>query len=192
MKKQKRCNTGDAVPISMLRSVDHTTYMQMVVVASVGGDASGTAWSVLNIFKREALMIHMPAALQAALRSVQHRDPDDVQRLFMISIAEHMVLLFAQYQWGGEWADYGIVLYNTDNQNSHSAAMKKFSGNEIMQDLCRLSCMLEFALKHFVQSVWWPTWTNLIGDTISRMLDSQGKVIPAVRREFAILNGKLK
>ena len=137
------------------------------------------------------MVIPMPADFQKALREVQHQDLNSPQRLFLIAIAEHMILLFAQYQWGGEWEEYGVVLYNTDNQNSHSAATKKFASNAIMQDLCRLSCMLEFAMHYFVQSVWWPTWTNLIADALSRLLDVNGATIPAMQQEFDMLNAKL-
>ena len=71
----------------------------------------------------------------------------------MISIAEHLVLVFAMLQWGKRWKaeDTTVVRYNVlmYNQNSYVWTMKGFSGCEVAHDLCRssVSCaMAEIAL----------------------------------------------
>ena len=118
------------VPVSAM--TDPTVCYQQrfdIQFGSFGGDASGTAWSVLCHRLRQAMVIAMPAAFQHAIQHAGTLAQDNPLRRFLISIAEHMVYVMAMLQWGDvrQTMGYTRAFYDTDNQNSASWVAKGFA-----------------------------------------------------------------
>ena len=113
---------GSTVPFTaMLKVEDLKNVDADLSIGSIGGDASGTSWSVTNHRSREVIIIKMPPSLVEVLGQRSTLQEGDIRSQFMISIAEHLVLVFAILQWGQTWKDHGILVirYMTDNQNSY-------------------------------------------------------------------------
>ena len=138
---------------------------------SIGGDASGTGWSVLEHSMREILIMPIPQVLSDVLRKRAKLEPMDTRELFMVAIAEHLVLVFAMLQWGASWKASGIQLvkYWTDNQNSHAWVKSMFANNALAQDLCRLIAVLALRYDLHVVPMWLSTHDNFLADLASRV-----------------------
>ena len=127
---------GSTVPFTGMMHINDLTDIDTdtcISIGSIGGDASGTSWCVVNHHTRNVLIIRMPSSLVEVIGDRPTLGRGDVRRKFMISIAEHLVLGFALLQWGQEWKDGGIegIRYMTDNQNSYVRAEKGFAGCEV-------------------------------------------------------------
>ena len=111
----------------------------------------------------------------------------------MISIAEHLVLIFALLQWGQEWKDDGtqVVRYMTDNQNSYVWTTKGFAGCEVAQDLCRLMSVLELIFGIKILPGYINTKINVIADYGSRIYLQDGSIDYGAKSEFEAENKKL-
>ena len=111
-----------------------------ISIASCGGDASGRLWSVYDHRNRLYLVVAIPEQLVEVIGKRSKLPDDDIRKEFMISIAEHLVLVFALSQWGMVWKSQKVHLlrYVTDNTNSFFWTEKGFAGCEVAQDLCRL------------------------------------------------------
>ena len=95
---------------------------------------------------------------------------------------------------GESWrqqTQFGLVLFNTDNQNEWAWVGSIYANNELAQDLCRLISTLCVAMQHSVKALWWPTYVNTLADLISRLVDADGREIPSVREEWELENVKL-
>ena len=136
----------------------------------------------------------MPPVLQDAIARVSELPEGDVRRTFFIGAAEHMVAAFGLMQWGHEWRSEKLfeVHYNTDSQNSFNWIKSMFSGNELVQDLCRVIQALCMVNNVVLRGLWWPTTAIWMEDTVSRMLDADGSVIQKVFDEFMEINSKLQ
>ena len=183
------------MPISVLR--DSETCYDLdddLDKVAIGGDASGTCWSVLCHSLRQAMVIYMPPAMQQAIKQAGKMPADAPLRRFLISIAEHMVAAFALLQWGAAWQEQGYkaAFYHTDNQNSFAWAKSGFASNDIAQELCRLIGALQACFTLHLLPVWWPSALNLMADILSRMLDENGNVIMPMSEKFDKLNNSLK
>ena len=183
------------MPISVLR--DSETCYDLdddLDKVAIGGDASGTCWSVLCHSLRQAMVIYMPPAMQQAIKQAGKMPADAPLRRFLISIAEHMVAAFALLQWGAAWQEQGYkaAFYHTDNQNSFAWAKSGFASNDIAQELCRLIGALQACFTLHLLPVWWPSALNLMADILSRMLDENGTVIMPMSEKFDKLNNSLK
>lgn len=182
------------VPFSTLADMDKLTALDdNLSIGSIGGDASGTGWSVLDHRLNEIMIIQLPKVLSDVLRRKATLTKNDVRDLFMVSVAEHMVLVLAMLQWGERWKQMGlsIIKYHTDNQNSYVWTEKLFAGCELAQDLCRLIAVLEIAIGVRVVPFWVPTAVNKLGDLSSRIFRPDGTKDPAVLREFNDMNALL-
>ena len=166
-----------------------------VSIGSIGGDASGRLWCVINHRTNKMLIIFklMPHTLVEVIGNRSTLLKGDIRRTFMISIAEHLVLNIALLQWGQEWKDEGtqVVRYMTDNQNSYVWTTKGFAGCEVAQDLCRLMSVLEliFGIKTLPGYI--NTKINVIADYGSRIYLQDGSIDYHAKLEFEAENKKL-
>lgn len=187
-------HVSSTVPFATLADVDKWRDPDHdLSIGSIGGDASGTGWSVLDHRLREVIIIRLPPVLSDVLRRKASLSKDDVRDQFMVSIAEHMVLLMAMLQWGERWKAMGITIvrYFTDNQNSAVWTEKLFAGCELAQDLCRLIAVLEVVFSVRIVSFWLATFVNKLADLSSRVFLSDGTIDRAVQREFNQANVSL-
>ena len=87
---------GATVPFTgMLHINDIEDIDGDVSICSIGGDASGRLWCVINHKTNEMLIILMPHALVEVIGNRSTLLTGDIRRKTMISIAEHLVLIFA-------------------------------------------------------------------------------------------------
>ena len=91
---------GATVPFTgMLHINDIDDINGDVSIGSIGGDASGRSWCVINHRTSKMLIILMPHVLVEVVGNRPTLLTGDIKRKFMISIAEHLVLTFALLQW---------------------------------------------------------------------------------------------
>ena len=152
-------DTRCMMPISVLRDSEECfDFDDNFPKASSGGDASGTCWSIVCHNYSEAMVIHMPVALQDAIKTAGYRAATDPLRRFIIAIAEHNVMVeaIALLQWGSRWqADcLHAAWYHTDSQNSFAWARSGFASNDIAQELCRLIGALQAVYTLHMLPVW--------------------------------------
>ena len=115
-----------------------------ISIASYGVDASGRLWSVYDRRNRMYLVVSIPEQLVEVIGKRSRLPDGGVRKEFMISTAEHLVLVFALLQWGMLWKSQKVHLlrYVTDNTTSFFWTEKGVAGCEVAQDLCRLICIL--------------------------------------------------
>ena len=126
------------VPFSSMLDVKDLEDVDLdISIASCGGDASGRVWSVYNHRNRLYLVVAIPEQLVEVIGKRSKLPDGDIRNEFMISIAEHLVLVFALLQWGMVWKSQKVHLlrYVTDNTNSFFWTEKGFAGCEVSQDL---------------------------------------------------------
>lgn len=178
-------------PVAMLRESGNAVELH----GSFGGDASGTAWSIVCHRCREVLVVPYPKALQQAIKdlSAQISEEESHRHYFMISLAEHLVLLVALVQYGARWKAMGInvAFYFTDNRNSRDWAKSHFSNNPVAQEMCRFISMMQAILTLTLMPVWLASGKNTLADLTSRMVDEDGNFIAAQVRAFEDVNAGL-
>ena len=175
LKIKERSGEGSGrydVSIAALRQILHRDIHASEVQGRITGDASGLGFSVINPDEGEALCIPMPKAMQGAIRKAGLLPKSHPMHLFIMAVAELAVCPIAQMQWGQKWrsSNFGLALFNTDNQNAWSWLKTLFANNELAQEICRPIATFSFTGEHTVRSLWWPTYANTIADFISRLL----------------------
>ena len=101
---------GATVPFTgmlHINDIDDIDGDNVVSIGSIGGDASGRSWCVINHRTNKMLIILIHHALVEVIGNRSTLLTGDIRRKFMIGIAEHLVLIFALLQWGQEWKDEG-------------------------------------------------------------------------------------
>ena len=184
---------GATVPFTGMLHINYIEDIDSdVSIGSIGGDASGRSWCVINHRTNKMLIMLMPHALVEVIGNRSTLLEGDIRRKFMISIAEHLVLIFALLQWGQEWKDDGtqVVRYMTDNQNSYVWTTKGFAGCEVAQDLCRLMSVLELIFGIKILPGYINTKINVIADYGSRIYLPDGKIDYGAKLEFEAENKK--
>lgn len=182
------------VPLSSLVDVEDLLKVDFrVEVGSIGGDASGTAWSIFDHRLREYMEMPMPDVLREVISGKDDLDENDVRKQFMIAIAEHMVLIIAGLQWGARWKQLGIhtVRYCTDNQNSKSWTKSGFAGCAVAQDLCRLMCALELVYGVQFVAEWVASLVNQLADYSTRRINKDGTTNAQMAEQFESINASL-
>ena len=187
------CTKEATVPFLCMADIEDWGRLPTGTWTSIGGDASGTGWSVLDHFIREVLIMPIPQVLSDVLRKKAKLEPLDIRESFMVAIAEHLVLVFALLQWGPQWKAKGITLvkYYTDNQNSHAWTLSMFANNELAQDLCRLITVLSLKYDVQVRPFWLSTHINSFADLISRIYIDASHRCEKTYSEFVDKNNDL-
>ena len=159
------------VPFISMSGIDDWSRLPKESHTSIGGDASGTGWSVLEHNFREIMIMPLPQILSDVLKKKAEFETLDVRETFMVAIAEHLVLVFALLQWGSRWQEQGVqvIRYWTDNQNSHDWVKSMFANNALAQDLCRLIAALCLRYNLHVIPEWLSTHVNKLADLASRV-----------------------